>query len=132
MGRNFMFLSINRICASLGVQRSRSLPIFHAITGCDMTSAFYGNGKRSAGQAWVLCNNNVTPTLEFLATHPFQQLNPDSTHFHELERMTIVMYDKASPLNSINDVRMDLFCRHNRAIDNIPSTRVSQFRQWKK
>jgi hypothetical protein len=129
MGRNFKFLGINRICASLGLQKSRSLPVFHAITGCDTTSALYGKGKRSAWQAWVLCNDNVTPTLEFLATHPFQQLNPVSTHFHELERMTIVI---ELALNSINDVRMDLFCSHNRAIDNIPPTQVSQFRQSKK
>ena len=48
MGRNFKFISINRICASLGEQKSRSLPVFYALTGCDTTSAFNGKGKRSA------------------------------------------------------------------------------------
>ena len=72
MGRNFKFISINRICASLGEQKSRSLPVFHALTGCDTTSAFNGKGKRSAWKAWELCNNAVTPSLEFLSTYPFQ------------------------------------------------------------
>ena len=55
MGRNFKFISINRICASLGEQKSRSLPVFHALTGCDTTSAFNGKGKRSAWKALQQC-----------------------------------------------------------------------------
>ena len=54
MGRNFKFISINKICAFLGDQKSRSLPVFHALTGCDTTSGFNGTRaiKRSAWKAW--------------------------------------------------------------------------------
>ena len=52
MSKNFRFYSINSICASLGENKSRSLPVFHAFSGCDTTSAFKGKGKRSAWQAW--------------------------------------------------------------------------------
>jgi hypothetical protein len=45
MGRNFSYININTICVSLGEARSRSLPVFHALTGCDTTSSFYGKGK---------------------------------------------------------------------------------------
>ena len=126
MGRSFSFISINRICTSLGEQKSRSLPVFHALSGCDTTSAFNGKGKKSAWQAWELCHEAVTPSLEFLSTHPFQQLEADSTHFRNLERMTVIMYDKSSPLASINETRMDLFCKHNRAIEKLPPTQVNQ------
>ena len=125
MGKNFKFISINRICASLGEQKSRSLPVFYALTGCDTTSAFNGKGKRSAWKTWELCNNAVTPSLEFLSTQPFQQLQDDSTHFRNLERLVIIMYDKSSPLDSVNEARMDLFCKHNRAIENLPLTQVN-------
>ena len=79
MGRSFSLISITRICTSLGKQKSRSLPAFHAFSGCDTTSAFNVKGKRSAWQAWELCHEAVTPSLEFLSTHPFQELEADST-----------------------------------------------------
>ena len=131
MGRSFSFISINRICTSLGEQKSRSLPAFHAFSGCDTTSAFNGKGKKSAWQAWELCHEVVTPSLEFLCTHPFQQLEVDSTHFRNLERMTVIMYDKSSPLVSNNETRMDLFCKHNQAIEKLPPTQVNQREETK-
>ena len=42
MGKSFHFYSINAICASLGEAKSRALPVFHALTGCDTVSAFMG------------------------------------------------------------------------------------------
>ena len=50
-GRNFQFYSINNICFSLSKIHSRAIPVFHANTGCDTTSAFRGKGKKisSAG-----------------------------------------------------------------------------------
>ena len=42
------FYSIKYICASLGELKARALPVFHALTGCDTTSAFRGKGKKSA------------------------------------------------------------------------------------
>ena len=124
MGRGFKYISINKICAALGEQKSRFLPVFHAFSGCDTTSAFNGKGKRSAWQAWELCSHTVTPSLEFLSTHPFQQLDEDSEHFRNLERLVIIMYDKSSPLDSVNEARMNLFCKHSRAIENLPPTQV--------
>ena len=51
IGKDLRFYSINVICATLGEPRSRALPVFHALTGCDTTSAFKGKGKKSAWQA---------------------------------------------------------------------------------
>lgn len=127
MGRYFRFISINRICESLGEKKSRALPVFHAFTGCDTTSAFNGKGKLSAWQAWSLCDEVVTPSLEFLSTHPFHELDAESPHFHHLERMTVVLYDKSSPLASVNELRMELFCKRSRAIEHLPPTQVNRF-----
>ena len=52
MGKNYRFYYINAICASLGEPRSRSLPVFHAFSGCDTTSVFNGKGNRPFWQAW--------------------------------------------------------------------------------
>ena len=123
-GRNFSFLSINNICASLGEAHSRSLPVFHALTGCDTTSTFYGKGKKSAWQAWKLFPG-VTPTFEFLANNPFHQLTVDSDHFKRIERFTVILFYKLSPLDSINKTRMELFCKNNRDMDKLPPTQVN-------
>ena len=56
MGKNYRLYHINSICESLGEPRSRALPVFHAFSGCDTTSAFNGKGKKSqaslAGLWW--------------------------------------------------------------------------------
>ena len=44
--KNFTNYSINAICASLGERKSRSLPVFHSLSGCDTTSAFKLQGER--------------------------------------------------------------------------------------
>ena len=69
MGKHFHFISVNRVCVSLGQTRARCLPVFHALSGCDTTSAFVGKGKQSALQAWQLYNE-VNPTLVSLLRTP--------------------------------------------------------------
>lgn len=123
MGKNFCFYSINNICASLGEQRSRALPVFHAFTGCDQTSAFNGKGKKSAWQAWQ-AYEDVTDTLVYLAHNPFEQLWKESPHFKNLERWTVIMYDRTSACTSINETRMDLFCHRSCTMEKLPPTQV--------
>ena len=50
--KNFRFYSVNSICTNIGGAMSLSLPVFHALTGCDTTTAFRGKGKKLAWQAW--------------------------------------------------------------------------------
>jgi len=51
-GKNYSFLHINAICDSLGEPKSRALPVFHTVTGCDTISEFKFKGKKAAWQAW--------------------------------------------------------------------------------
>ena len=118
-GKDFRFYSINGLCATLGEPRSRALPIFHALTGCDTTSAFRGKGKKSAWQAWQ-AYEEITDTFQFLATHPFEHLNVHSDHFQTIERLTVILYDKTSALSLVNEARMELFCHKSQSMDRIP------------
>lgn len=124
MGRHYSFISINRICSNLGEPKSRSLPVFHAFTGCDCTSSFCGIGKLTAWQAWK-SNDGLTPALEHISTHPFQQLSVSSDVFKKLERMTVIMYDRNSPLERVNEARLVLFSKRNRDLEHIPPTQVA-------
>ena len=123
MGRHFSVININGVCSFLGESKSRALPVFHAFTGCDCTSQFCGIGKKTAWRAWEL-NSDITLALEDIATHPFQMLTASSKNFQKLERFTIIMNDKSSPLDSVNDPRLMLFSKRNRDLDNIPPTQV--------
>ena len=91
MGKSFRYLSINGICAALGEQKSRALPMFQAFCGCDTTSAFNGKGKQSSWRDWSLYGDIITASLEYLSAHPFQELDLNSPHFQSLERLTVVM-----------------------------------------
>ena len=43
-------------------------------------------------------------------------------HFTKIERLIVVLYDRTSPLTSINETREELFCKKNRSIERIPPT----------
>ena len=57
-----------------------------------------------------------------LASHPFQILNDVSEQFHEIGRLTVILYDKTSASSSVNETRRNLFCHKNRAMDKLPPT----------
>ena len=122
MGKNYRFYHINAICASLGEPQSRALRVFHSFSGCDTISSFNGKGKKSVWQAWQ-AYDDVTETFVYLAGHPFQLLDADDHHFLKLERLTVILYDKTSPLSSVNEARMELFCHKNREMDKLPPTK---------
>jgi len=122
MGKNYSFFHMNTICASLGESQSKALPVFHAFSGCDTNSAFSGKGKKSVWQAWQIYDD-VTETFVFLANNPFQLLNLYDEHFQKLERLTVILYDKTSPLSCVNEARREFFCKKNRAMDKLPPTK---------
>lgn len=122
-GRNYRYISINSIYIHLGEARSKSLPLFHALSGCDTTSSIRGKNKKSAWQAWQLYPQ-LTETLEFLSDHPFYHLSESSDHFRHIERFLVIMFNKMSPLVCINQLRMEMFCKNNSAMDKLPPTKV--------
>ncbi|KAG0713238.1 hypothetical protein GWK47_016650 [Chionoecetes opilio] len=120
-GKNFLFLHINAICSTLGKEKSTALPVFHSFTGCDTTSSFFGKGKKSVWEAWG-AYTEVTDAFNFIVEHPHAQITVDCQEFQMLERFTVVIYDKNSPLVSVNEARKELFCQKNRTMENIPPT----------
>ena len=96
--------------------------MFHAFSGCDTTSAFNGKRKKSVWQAWQAFED-VTETFVYLAGHPFQLLDAEDGNFLKIERMTVILYDKTSPLSSVNETRRELFCHKNRAMYKLPPTK---------
>ena len=108
--------------------KSQALPLFHPLTGCDTTSAFKGKGKKSAWKVWQAFKE-VTETLVYLSLNPFENVHVDSIHFASIERFIVVLYDRTSPLISVNDVREELFCKKkNRSVDRLPPALLQHVR----
>jgi len=60
---------VHATATALGSLKSRSLPIFHAITGFDNTSSFSGKGQNSAWDTWN-AYPAVTDTFLALGSKP--------------------------------------------------------------
>ena len=130
-GKDFVYFHINEICHNLGTDKSTALPAFHSFTGCDTTSAFFGKGKKSAWEAWS-SYPEVTEAFNFMMAHPHTPMTTDSRLFQQLERFTIIMYDKSSGLQSVNEARKELFCKKSRTMENIPPTQEALLQHTKR
>ena len=97
-----------------------ALPMFHAFTGCDTVSFFGGRGKRTAWDTWR-SYNDITSIFVSLANTP--ELVESSVT--SLERFVILLYDRTSNLEDINQARKHLFAQKGRSIKNIPPTKAA-------
>lgn len=90
---------------SVGAGVCRSLPGFHAFSGCDTVSAFAGGGK-------VAGYRIVTQGAE--CQEMFQQLGMEwylsDNLYHSLQKFTCAMYCSTSGTSDINELRYRLFC----------------------
>ena len=103
----------------------------HCFTGCDTTSAFCGKGKKSAWAAWN-CYPEVTEAFNYMAANPYRPVSMDAHHVQLLERFTVILYDKTSYLDSVNEVRRELFCQKSRTMDHIPPTQDALLQHMKR
>ena len=82
---------------------------------------FGGKGKRTAWDTWK-AYNDVTPALCSLATTPE---SVKSFIKQLLERFVILLYDRASNLECVNQAWKQLFTQKGRSIEGIPPTKAS-------
>ena len=71
VGKNFQYIHINSICNDLGREQSHALPILHAFSGCDTTSSFCVQGKKSVMRAWK-SYPEVTDVFLNMQEYPFK------------------------------------------------------------
>ena len=130
-GKNFSYYCINTLYEHLGREKSLALPVFHSFTGCDTTSAFYGRGKKSAWEAWN-CFDDITQAFTYMALHPYAELKVDSEHFQLLEHFTIIVYDKTSDLQHVNEARQEMFCQKEKSMERLPPTQDALMQHTKR
>ncbi|XP_064086105.1 uncharacterized protein LOC135201158 [Macrobrachium nipponense] len=88
-GKSFRYIAAHKLAASLGPDKSKALPVFHAITGCDTVSSFAGRGKITAWAVWDIFPE-VTNAFLTLASAP-SEISEDT--LATLERYIVLLYD---------------------------------------
>ena len=59
-----------------------------------------------------------------MALNPYKQLNNGSKYFQTLERFIVLLYNKTSGLENVDEARMELFCHENQPMEKIPPTKA--------
>ncbi len=67
-----------------------------------------------------------------MALNPYIQLDNGSRYFHMLERFIVVLYNKTSELENVDEARLELFCHGNRTMEKIPPTKAALLQHSKR
>lgn len=127
VGDSFRYLAAHEIAQALSPNQCMALPMFHAFTGCDTISFFYGRGKKTAWNTWR-SYDEVTTAFCAIASNP-----DEVNHYMEhLERFVVLLYDRTSDHMSVNQTRRELFTKKGRAIDGLPPTREALLQHTKR
>lgn len=119
-GKDSRWIPIHEIASAMG-PKALALPFFHAFSGCDTVSSFDGKGKKSAWQTWSIFDK-VDATFVKLSSQP-ECLSEEDLQI--LEEFVVLLYDRSSSCVRVNETRLDLFARKQRAYDSIPPTRAA-------
>jgi len=65
----------------------------------------------------------VNEAFIHIVQHPFDEVNLESPHLKILERFTVVLYDKASILDSVTEARKEFFAKTKKEVKD--SRRIS-------
>ena len=120
-GSHAQWIPVHDIVSTIGPRKVTGLPFFHAFTGCDVVSAFWGKAKKSVWQTWSVYDE-VSSTFSKLSKYPTVIEEND---LKMLEKFVVLMYDRSSGATCVNDARLDLFARKQRSYDAIPPTRAA-------
>jgi len=129
-GKTYKDIPIHHISQLLGSQHCKALPFFHAFTGCDVASAMFGIGKKTAWNAWITFPE-VTNTFIAITEDP-TCLTLNSLHMRHLERWVVLMYSKNCSAYSVNEARKVMFTHSLKSLDSIPPTQHAIFQHAKR
>ncbi|PIK38665.1 hypothetical protein BSL78_24487 [Apostichopus japonicus] len=105
--------------SSLGPERAKALPAFHAFLGADNTGRFSRIGKATWLQVYLKADGEVVKALQMLsdATEDTDDLLSTLATF-----VSAAYSPKGIQIASIPELRWHLFCKHMAESDKLPPT----------
>ncbi|KAJ8381282.1 hypothetical protein SKAU_G00020600 [Synaphobranchus kaupii] len=125
-GRNLRWIPIHELLLSVGLQKSKGILFFHAFTGCNVVSAFRGRGKKTAWQTWDICDE-ASDVFSKLSQYP---PTIDDADMKILENFVVMMYDRSSTADGVDNARLDMFARKQRPYEAIPPTQAALLQHY--
>ena len=125
--KSLRYMCATQMSLKLGIEKSKVLPMFHALAGCGTVSFFAGRGKQSAWGLW-----NVFPQLTDVISALMARPEGVEDSMAVIERFVTLLYDRTSNLMQVNDARKDLFSRKSRSLDKIPPTGAALLQHTKR
>ena len=117
VGKQYRYIPIHDIVRALGEEKSQVLHVFHAFTGCDQTSGFSGRGKSTAWTTWTSYGEATTA---FMALSKMPTMQDVLNAMPVLERFVVLLYDRTSLCQGVNDARKVLFAQKGPTLEKIP------------
>ncbi|KAJ8333969.1 hypothetical protein SKAU_G00412880 [Synaphobranchus kaupii] len=110
----------------LVIAKSKGILFFHAFTGCDVVSAFCGRGKKTAWQTWDICDE-ASDVFSKLSQYP---PTIDDADMKILENFVVMMYERSSTADGVDNARLDMFARKQRPYEAIPPTQAALLQHY--
>ncbi|MES9879584.1 MAG: TCR domain-containing protein, partial [Sedimenticola sp.] len=129
-GKNRRQIPIHTIARTLGPEKASSLLMFHTFTGCDQTSFFVNKGKKTAWETLKIFPDVVEAFATLVMEPPSEQTLKE--HIPTIERFVVLMYDRTSCCDNVDDARKELFTQKGRSIENIPPTSAAMYQHAKR
>ena len=107
------YIPIHKI--ALPEEKRMTLLAFHAITGCDTTSQFFGIGKQ---KAWKAFDGRSVKLLEHLG----EENNPSANVLADAEAFVCQLYNHGTKEVHINKERAAVFRKTTKQLDSLPPT----------
>ena len=127
-GQSLRWIVIHNLYNYVGQEKAKGMLLFRAFTGFDVVSAFGNKGKKNAWQTWDIFPE-VTPVFSKLSQHPPTTEDDD---MKILEKFVVLMYDRSSTADGVDEARLDLFAGTQRPHEAIPPTRAVLIRHTKR
>jgi len=123
-GKTFTYHHINLSTRSW-VERNPWLSLFSTVSRDVTPHPYFLDGARSlpGRHGTAILNPDVTQAFTYMALHPYIKLEIEDKNFKLLERFTIILYDKSSDIENVNEARKELFCQKNKTMEKLPPTR---------
>ena len=122
------FIPVHAISQVLGERMCKALPAFHALTGCDSTSALSGIGKK---RAWVALNRSVIHQESLCRLGEQQQI--DETIAAKCEAFICALYPLSrKTAHTSDELHYLLFCQKKQKSEMLPPTSDSLLQHMKR
>ena len=113
------YISISKICESLGQSLVNLLPALHSMTGCDSVSSFVDIGKKTAIDH---LKNNIDEFENLKSFGNSAELDLNADFLESVFNFVCTLYDKDFQSGDINTLRFKLFSRKGQVGEKLPPT----------